>query len=33
MPHEALPKNILQLIKAQQVRSYALAKGWQRVPA
>ena len=32
MSHEALPKNILQLIKPQQVRSYALAKGWQRVP-
>ena len=32
MLHEGLPKNILQLIKPQQVRSYALAKGWQRVP-
>jgi hypothetical protein len=32
MSNEALPKEILQLIKPQQVRSYALAKGWQRVP-
>jgi hypothetical protein len=32
MSNEALPKGILQLIKPQQVRTYALAKGWQRVP-
>jgi hypothetical protein len=32
MAHEALPKDILKLIKPQQVRGYALAKGWQRVP-
>ncbi len=32
MPNETFPKDILQLIKPQQVRSYAIAKGWQRVP-
>jgi hypothetical protein len=32
MSHEALPEDILQLIKPQQVRSYAIAKGWHRVP-
>jgi hypothetical protein len=32
MSNEDLPKDILQLIKPQQVRSYALAKGWQRIP-
>lgn len=32
MSIETLPKEILQLIKPQQVRGYALAKGWQRVP-
>ena len=32
MSNEALPKDILQLIKPQQVRGYAIAKGWQRVP-
>jgi len=31
MSHEALPEDILQLIKPQQVRSYAIAKGWCRV--
>lgn len=31
MPNEALPSDILGLIKPQQVRGYALAKGWQRV--
>jgi hypothetical protein len=33
MPREALPPDILKLIKPQQVRSYALAKGWLRVPS
>lgn len=32
MLRESLPGNILKLIKPQQVRSYAIAKGWQRVP-
>ncbi len=32
MSVEGLPEDILQLIKPQQVRSYALAKGWKRVP-
>jgi hypothetical protein len=32
MSSETLPKDILQLIKPQQVRGYAIAKGWQRVP-
>lgn len=32
MSREALPIDILKLIKPQQVRAYALAKGWQRVP-
>ena len=32
MKDETLPKDILQLIKPQQVRGYAIAKGWQRVP-
>jgi hypothetical protein len=32
MTNESLPEDILQLIKPQQVRSYAIAKGWQRVP-
>lgn len=31
MKDDALPTNILQLIKPQQVRSYALAKGWKRM--
>ncbi len=31
MSSEALPIDILQLIKSQQVRAYAIAKGWQRV--
>ena len=32
MPDEALPEDILQLIKPQHVRNYALAKGWKSVP-
>ncbi|HUY32615.1 MAG TPA: hypothetical protein VMV69_07515 [Pirellulales bacterium] len=32
MSRESLPNDILKLIKPQQVRSYALAKGWRRVP-
>lgn len=32
MSPEMLPKDLLQLIKPQQVRGYAKAKGWQRVP-
>ena len=32
MSHEPLPEDVLQFIKPQQVRGYALAKGWQRVP-
>jgi hypothetical protein len=32
MMRDALPEDILQLIKPQQVRGYAIAKGWQRVP-
>ena len=32
MPREDLPKDLLQLLRPQQVRSYALAKGWQRIP-
>jgi hypothetical protein len=32
MLREVLPTNILKLIKPQQVRSYALARGWRRVP-
>lgn len=32
MPREDLPKDMLQLLRPQQVRSYALAKGWQRIP-
>ena len=32
LSHEALPEDILQLIKPQQVHGYAIAKGWQRVP-
>ena len=32
MFHETLPSELLRLIKPQQVRGYALAKGWQRVP-
>lgn len=32
MFHEALPTELLRLIKPQEVRGYALAKGWQRVP-
>lgn len=32
MVDKSLPNNILQLLKPQQVRGYALAKGWQRVP-
>ena len=31
MTHDALPKEILTLIKPQQVRTYVLAKGWLRV--
>src|SRR5437016_5561685 len=31
MMHDALPVDVLKLIKPQQVRSYALAKGWKRV--
>lgn len=33
MSREALSPDILKLIKPQQVRSYALAKGWHRVPS
>jgi hypothetical protein len=32
MSNEDLPEEILELIKPQQVRSYAIAKGWNRVP-
>jgi hypothetical protein len=32
MVDSLLPSSILQLLKPQQVRSYALAKGWQRIP-
>lgn len=32
MVDKSLPHSILQMLKPQQVRSYALAKGWQRVP-
>ena len=32
MRNEVLPQILLQLIKPQQVRGYAIAKGWQRVP-
>ena len=32
MVDNVLPSDILQLLKPQQVRSYALAKGWQRIP-
>ena len=32
MSNNSLPKEILRLIKPQQVRGYAIAKGWQRVP-
>ncbi len=32
MMNETLPKEILQSVKPQQVRGYAIAKGWQRVP-
>ena len=32
MSSDTLPEDILQLIKPQQVRGYAIAKGWQRVP-
>lgn len=31
--HDPFPKSLLKLITPQQVRSYALAKGWQRVAA
>ncbi len=31
MMHDPFPRNVLKLITPQQVRSYALAKGWQRV--
>lgn len=31
MFHDPVPKSVLKLITPQQVRSYALAKGWQRV--
>lgn len=32
MAAKTLPDSILQLLKPQQVRGYALAKGWQRIP-
>jgi hypothetical protein len=32
MPDDALPREILRLVNPQQVRAYALAKGWLRVP-
>lgn len=32
MLREALSRELLRLIKPQQVRGYALAKGWRRVP-
>ncbi len=32
MNYETRPRELLRLVKPQQVRSYALAKGWQRVP-
>ena len=32
MSSDTLHKDILQLIKPQQVRCYAIAKGWQRFP-
>ena len=28
----SLPNSLLQRLKPQQVRGYALAKGWQRLP-
>src|SRR5262245_50020815 len=32
MSSETLPRELLRLVKPQQVRTYALAKGWLRVP-
>lgn len=32
MSNEALPEEILRMIKPHQVKTYALAKGWRRVP-
>jgi len=31
MNYEGRPRDLLRLVKPQQVRSYALAKGWHRM--